>query len=461
VRFDAAHRFLFVPFAVALTTATLAAQPGPAEPPAEAPPAPADLLRASLDPPLAALVDEVLERNPELARVRATAAALAARAPQMRSWPDPMASVTAFLMTPETRVGPQQAQAAISQRFPWFGKLELRERRALLEAEAAREVVEAKRLALVTETRRLGWELAFLVEQERVLAEDRSTLSHYEELARARYSSGVGREQAVIKLQAEITRDDNRLLEIANRRAALAATLDALRDRPAGGVPPGWALAGNLPPLPRLDLDALRATALDRRPEVSRARTLAAASETVTELAKKEYRPDWTLGLGYTLVGGRRDAAGRAVPPPDNGDDILGVTLGVSLPVHRERLAAGIAEAEAGATAAREELRATVAGIEQSLGELAARLPLLDEQLALFTGLLSTQAEEALRSAEAAYSSGTADALDLLDAERVLLEVRVGAARLHADALVARARLEGALGAPLATLATLASGESR
>jgi len=458
VRFDAAPRFLFVPAALALTTAALAAQPGPAPSSVEDRPAPADLLRASLEPPLAAVVDEVLERNPELARLRATATALAARAPQMRSWPDPMASLTAFPMSPETRVGPQQAQAAISQRFPWFGKLELRERRALLEAEAALQAVEAKRLALVTETRRLAWELAFLDEQERVLAEDRATLAHYEELARARYASGVGREQAVIKLQAEITRDDNRLLEIASRRAALASALDALRDRPGGGTPAVPSLATAPPHLPQLDPDALRATALDCRPEVTRARSLAAASEMATELAKKEYRPDWTLGLGYTLVGARRDAVGRAMPPQGNGDDILGVTLGVGLPVHRERLAAGVAEAEAGATAAREELRATVAGIEQSLGELAARLPLLDEQLALFDGLLSTQAEEALRSAESAYSSGTADALDLLDAERVLLEVRIGAARLRADALVARARLEGALGAPLATLS---SGEAR
>ena len=199
-------------------------------------PAPADRLLAALPPPLAGLAAEVLDRNPDLARLRSTAAAAAARAPQMRSLPDPMASLTAFLLTPETRVGPQQAAATISQRFPWFGKLELRERQALFAAAAATADVEAKRLALVTETRRLYYELAFLGVQERVLRDDRATLGHYEELPRARYASGVGLEQAVIKLQAEITRDDNRLLELANRRAGLVASLDALRDR-AGGAP--------------------------------------------------------------------------------------------------------------------------------------------------------------------------------------------------------------------------------
>jgi len=426
--------------------------------PATVPPAAADTLLASLSPPFAALAGEVLDRNPDLARVRALAAAAEARAPQARSWPDPMASLTAFALTPETRVGPQLASASVAQRFPWFGKLELRERQALLAAEEARQAVEAKRLALITESRRLAYELAFLDEQARIVGEDRATLVHYEELARARYASGVGLEQAVIKLQAEITRDDNRLLEIANRRAMLRASLDALRDRPAGAPLPELALPAAIDRLTPLAEDRLRERALALRPEIGGAKSRIAAAEVAGELAKKEYRPDWTLGLGYTVVGERRDAPGRVMPPPDNGDDIVGVTLGVGLPVHRARLEAGIVEAAARTAAAEEELRSTVTGIEQSLAELASRLPLLDDQLDLFTGRLATQAAEALRSAESAYSAGSIGALDLLDAERVLLEVRIGTARLKTDSLIARARLEGAVGAPLSTAL---SGDAR
>jgi outer membrane protein TolC len=455
VTFDESSRLaVFVVLAgAALGLGPLFAQEAlPATSSPELPPPAADRLIASLEPAHAALVSEVLERNPDLARLRALASASAARAPQVRALPDPMASLTAFALTPETRVGPQEAAAALSQRLPWFGKLALKERQALLDAEAARAAVEAKRLALVTETRRLTYELGFLAAQEEILREDRDTLVHYEELARARYASGVGLEQAVIKLQAEITRDDNRLLDLANRRAALVSAFDALRDRPAGGVPSGIALPDAPSPIPTLDLAALRAAAVESRPEVARARAMIAAAGVGGELASKEFRPDLTVGLGYTLVGKRQDAPGRAMPPPGNGDDILGVTLGVNLPVWRERLEAGVVEATARETAAEEELRSTLAGIDQGLGELAARLPLLDEQLALFTGLLSTQAEEALRSAESAYAAGSTGSLDLLDAERVLLEVRVGTARMRADSLIARARLEGALGAPLASL---------
>jgi len=451
-RFKPAFRLAVIGSLLGLVS--LGAQEAPAADTGAEPSPVTNQLIASLAPPHAALVDEVLERNPDLARLRALASASAARAPQVRALPDPMVALTAFALTPETRVGPQEAAAAISQRFPWFGKLQLKERQALLDAEAARQAVEAKRLALITETRRLAYELGFLAAQETILSEDRETLVHYEELARARYASGVGLEQAVIKLQAEITRDDNRLLELANRRAALASALDALRDRPAGGAPPSVALPDGPSPLATLDLATLRSEAIERRPEVARARAMLAATGVGAELAQKEFRPDLTVGLGYTLVGKREDAPGRAMPPPGNGDDILGVTVGVNLPIWRQKLEAGVVEASARETAAQEDLRSTVTGIDQSLGELVARLPLLDEQLALFAGLLSTQAEEALRSAEAAYAAGSAGSLDLLDAERVLLEVRIGTARMRADSLIARARLEGALAAPLAGLST-------
>jgi len=451
-RFKPAFHLAVAGFLLGL--ASLGAQETPAASTSVEPSPATDRLIASLAPAHAALATEVLERNPDLARLRALASASAARAPQVRALPDPMVSLTAFALTPETRVGPQEAAAAISQRFPWFGKLELKEQQALLDAEAAKQAVEAKRLALITETRRLAYELGFLAAQETILREDRETLVHYEELARARYASGVGLEQAVIKLQAEITRDDNRLLDLANRRAALASALDALRDRPAGGVPPGLTLPEGPSPLATLDLAALRAVAVELRPEVARARAMIAAAGVGGQLARKEFRPDLTLGLGYTLVGKRADAPGRAMPPPGNGDDILGVTIGVNLPIWREKLEAGVVEASSRETAAQEELRSTVTGIDQSLGELVARLPLLDEQVGLFAGLLSTQAAEALRSAEAAYAAGSASALDLLDAERVLLEVRIGTARMRADSLIARARLEGALAAPLGTLST-------
>jgi outer membrane protein TolC len=417
---------------------------GAAEPPAS----PAQGLVASLPPPLADLAREVLDRNPDLARARREAVAAELRAPQVRALPDPMATLTSFLSSPETRVGPQQLAASISQRLPWFGKLALREQAVLYGAAAARAEAEARAVTLVTETRRLSYELAFLAAHEEAVREDRVTLEHYEELARARYASGVGLEQAVVKLQAEITKDDNRLLDIATRRSALVAGLNALRAAPQDAPLPPLALPEELS-LPELSYPALERTALAARPEMARARARIAEAGTMIELAKKEYFPDVTLSLTHILVGEREDAAGRAMPPEGNGDDVVGLMAGVNLPVWRKKLVAGVEEASERELAAQEGLRGVATDIAKALGDLVHRIPLTAEQYALFDEVLAIQAEEALRSAESAYSAGALGALDLLDAERILLEVRIATARTLADLAIAVARLEGAVAAPL------------
>jgi len=409
---------------------------------------PADSIVSSLgNVKLRLLVRDVLDRNPGLAGLEAKARAVAQKAPQVKALPDPILSTTLFVQTPETRTGPQYAAIRLSQRFPWFGKLPAREQAALAQAVAARARAEAKRLELVTETRRLAYELAYLAADQRQVRNDRTTLVHYEDLARARYASGVGIAQGVVKIQAEITRDDSRLLAIAIRRASLTARINALRDRPKGTPVPGFTVP---PAQARIEaIEKLRSTALARRPELAEADALIAAAEHLTEVAKIGYRPDVTLGLSYAVVGNRDDRAGKLAPPPDNGKDVVGLFGAINLPVHREKLAAGVEEAIQKRLAAEQKKRAVIAGIEGDLADLTDRLDLIRQRIELFEKTLIPQAKESLRSAEEAYAAGTLNALDLLDAERVLLQVRIATDRARTDYAVAEARLEGTIGAPL------------
>ncbi len=431
----------------------LAAVAAAAEPPRRQAdrPAPADALVASLEPEaLRLLAAEVLERNPGLAALRAEAARAAQVAPQVKALPDPVAGLTAYLLTPETRVGPQYATATLSQRFPWFGKLPTRERAALAAAAAAAARVEARRLELVTQVRTLAMELAFLDAWEREVRADRSILGHYEELARARYAAGVGLSQAVVKIQAEITRDDTRLVEIATRRATLVARINGLRDRPEHTPVPSFELPA--PGVPPPVVAALRRAALERRPELAAEDAEIARAEALIELARLEYKPDVTAGLRYTLVGSRDDRAARISRPEEDGKDVLGLFASINLPIRKEKLAAGVEEAVQRRLTAEARRRDVVAGIEADLGDLVQRIRLETERLRLFRDVLIRQAEESLRSAEAAYAAGRLAALDLLDAERVLLDVRTAAARSQADLAVAIARLEGVVGSPLEAL---------
>jgi cobalt-zinc-cadmium efflux system outer membrane protein len=185
------------------------------------------------------------------------------------------------------------------------------------------------------------------------------------------------------------------------------------------------------------------------RPELDAAEASVARADTLVELARSEYKPDITVGATYGLLTGRTDLGAGLMPPADNGKDVFGISLSLNLPIKRGKLDAGLEEATGHRLAAVERKRDVTTLIDRALGELFERLRLTGEQVRLFERVLIIQAEQSLQSAESGYAAGTLNSLDLLDAERVLLEVRTGTERARADHAVALARLEGAIGGPL------------
>jgi outer membrane protein TolC len=402
-----------------------------------------------------ALLEEVIAANPDLAAARRRAAAAAARPAQASALPDPTAGATAFVLPPETRAGAQRLAANVSQGLPWPGTLRLRGKAAEAGALAAAERAEALALARVTTARRLLARLAYVDAALVVVDEDVDTLDEFEQLARTRYETGGGPSQSVVKLQAEITRAGTRRLELRARRAALVAELNALRDRRADAPVPAVRLAP--PPALALERPALRARALELRPELAAAAASVKQAATEIDLAELAFKPGFNVGLTYALVERRDDLPAGAPPVPDAGDDVIGVTAMVTLPIWRDKLRAGVREAVAERQVAEQQARALRSEIQAQLDDLLDRIPLIAEQWELFDTVLLPQARESLRSAKFGYETGRQDVLDLLDAERVLLETRLGAQRALADLRVALVDLEGTVGAPLASAAATAA----
>jgi cobalt-zinc-cadmium efflux system outer membrane protein len=224
------------------------------------------------------------------------------------------------------------------------------------------------------------------------------------------------------------------------------AELNALRDRPQESPVPEIALPGRTRTAPPVPL--VRARALEARPELDAAGAELARADTLVEIARREYKPDVTLGATYGLVTARSDLA-PGITVPNDGKDVFGLSVSVNLPIKRGRLDAGLEEATEQRLAAVEHRRDVSASVDRAVGELVERLRLSGEQVGLFERVLLIQAEQSLRSAESGYAAGNLNSLDLLDAERVLLEVRTGIERARADHAIALARLEGAIGAPL------------
>ena len=109
----------------------------------------------------------------------------------------------------------------------------MREQVAAKEAARYRQQYEAAKDQAVRQVKAAYYSVAFIDLALDINDEERLLLDHYEKLAEARYRQGAGLQQAVVKLQAEITRVQSRLEELKSCRVDAEASLISLMNRPA------------------------------------------------------------------------------------------------------------------------------------------------------------------------------------------------------------------------------------
>lgn len=396
------------------------------------------------EPALRSCVESAIERHPALLASRARYQAARERIPQVTALPEPTLNLSQALRSVETRVGSQTGGITVTQSLPWFGARDLRGRVALSEADAQVRLSQAEEREVIARIKRTFYDIAYLDAALRLAAEEHSLLGHYETLARARYATGQGLQQAVIRLQAELTRVSDRGQRFARQRGTLAVSLNTLCGRPPETAVPE--IPATEVPEVTLHRERLLGLGERHRQELLAAAALIAASEEAVALAGLNFKPRFTASVALMNVAGRDPGDAFGPLPADEGKNSLSVSLGVSLPVWKDSYRAGVEEAGHRLTVNRRRLEEARDVMEDAVEQALVRIETIKDQVALLDTVLIPQSEEALHATETAYETGQVGVLDLLDSERVQLDVRRMRARYVADFLIALADLERGIG---------------
>jgi len=290
------------------------------------------------------------------------------------------------------------------------------------------------------------YRLHFLEETLRVQRETLRLLGDLEQLAQQQNAAGRVTLQDV--LRAQIARDqvENQITNLEDSRSALIAELKA-----ALGLGPGDAD----PPLPSTfepsvgdpRPDELWVTALTRNPSLRGMEEDVRRAEASLGLARKSGVPDFSVGIEVDI---------KANPT------LFRPSAGMTLPIWRDKIAAVIAGAQASKRAA--EARLTAEQV-QIAAELASMLFMFREAVrndTLLADKLVPKAKQSLDAARAGYVNGRAGFLDVIDAQRTLLEFELMGIEARTQRELALASLSLAIaGVPPAGAPVLEGGPSR
>lgn len=342
--------------------------------------------------------------------------------------PDPMVSPAIdhlpFLM------GGADVSITFEQQIPLSGIRA--HRRAAALADLDRLTAEANRTALDVGRDAAN---AYLMLQERrrsaaLLVEQMAFARDVVHAANARYASGTAPQSDVLRAEVEVARlqATARALvgEIGGAEAMVAASLGLDVSTPVPALAP-LAVAHDTAP----EWGVVK-TALSSRPELAAGRAEIARAEADVQVMRNMFRPMATIRTGpsYTMAEGRGWMA----------------MVGLSLPIWRGKLRAGVAEAEAMRAMAEADLRAMTRMIE---GEAAVALRQLEaareRQVALNSDVLP-RARMAIEPAVASYASGQLPLVSVIEAIQALWVVQSDLISAETQFGLAWARLGRALG---------------
>lgn len=376
---------------------------------------------------LADVIGVARERRDEIQAARARTRAGEARPIIASALEDPMISPSLDHLP--FMLGGADVSVTIEQRIPLSGIRRHRRAAALVDLERLR--ADASRTSLDVGVQAAN---AFLMLQERrrtaaLVSEQIAFARDVVASANARYASGTAPQSDVLRAEVEVARLEAQaealVSEVRGAEAMLNASLAVDTDAP---VPPLTPVALGQPP-PRWS--AIK-DMLTSRPELAAGRADVARAEAEIQVMRDMFRPMATIRTGpsYTMAEGRGWMA----------------MVGISLPIWRGKLHAGVAEAQAMRAMFAADLQAMARMIE---GDAAVALNGLqaarDRQTALTSDVLP-RARMAIEPAVAGYAAGQLPLVSVIEAVQALWLVQSDLIAADIELGLAWARLGRAIG---------------
>jgi len=398
------------------------------------------------------LIAHAYQKNPSVQAAKAGWQALAEQYRETTGYPDPQLMLTYFPQPIETRLGPQEWNASISQVIPFPGKLSKAGQIVQADAHMARLNLDKTVRDITVSLLESLHELTYIREAGRIAAQNADLLDHLRKIAEAAHAQNRGSLTDVIKAQsqsAQLRYDMLLLQELEGTEITrINSLLNRSPDAPLGQLekplfrPMAYTLA-EIYPLAEASQEEIQMAGLQKEKAVAKA-----------DLARYQNFPDFKIGLFYAAIG-HPDVA---MPPDDAGQDAIGVQFGMNLPLWFGKNKGRTARAKAELEKANAAKTARINTTRTQIHNLFFRVQNAQRLISLYRDEMLPQASNAMQIAETWFREGEGSFSDFTEAQAALYNFQLSLARASADYGKFLARLERLAGRNLTERADIPNG---
>lgn len=385
---------------------------------------------------LHALIDEALENNPEIRATRHQVDAAHAKVGQAGTLDDPELTYMREEM-PGFRWNQSEMQKIeLMQMFRFPSKLSKETEIAEINAEHSHHNHHEKELEVIAKLKSTYYDLWFVQKSIDLNNENARLLQQFAMIAKTKFGVGDASLQEVLKANVELAKLENQGMVLRQQEQSSKSMLMAILNR----QPDDTLGAAELPDTVVFEatLDSVWQNALRSRPMLLHDSLAVEEGRAMLSLAKREYLPDFKLGIQY-VTAPMREFRGWSIS--------AGITLPFA-PWTLGKASARVEEATATISTSSATLNASRNMVMSNIKDLYFKAQSAKRQLDSYRMVILPQAKQSLKASMTAYQNGRTDFLMLIDAYRTLVELSMESFMVRMQFEQAVAELERQVGIP-------------
>ena len=330
-----------------------------------------------------------------------------------------------------------QLKVGIRQDFPRGDVLSIKQQKSQHLSRAALSMADDAALKILRDVRETYLNLFYEVSAYQIIRETRHLFSELVKITESNYAAGRVNQQDVVLAGLELSRLDDRSTKIQAREESYRAVLAQW----IGDV--AWNdINSTFPQLPALPEEVDLNQVIPQHPLIRAESAKVNASKQMTEMARQEYKPGWSLLVDYGFRSGNN-------PDGTERSDFATAIVSLDVPLftgnRQDRKVSANEKKISAARYAKDDQLRKLKQLYEKNHHLWQRL---QERELLYKNSLLTAARNNTKASLKAYQSGVTEFNTLMRAEITELDVRLEDLRIRVDRAVTQANILYVIGDP-------------
>ncbi|MDM8539073.1 TolC family protein [Desulfobacterales bacterium HSG17] len=341
------------------------------------------------------------------------------------SYPDPQFMVTYFPEPIETRLGPQDWNANISQMIPFPGKLSKAGEVIQADARMGKLNLDKTIRDVMVSISKSYHELLYIQQAKKIAAKNADLLEQLRTMGESAYAQDRAAFLDVVKSQSQAAqlRYDIILLDELEQteKTRINGLLNRDPDSPVGNFKPV-----NVEPV-LYKLDELYRMAEINQEEIRMADLAIKKAEAQSDLAVYQNLPNFKLGIFYAGIGESE------MDIPDSGKDAVGVQFGMNIPIWFGKNTSKLNAAKAMIRKSKAARTVRVNNTRTQIHTLFFKLQNAMRLMTLYKDEMLPQAINAMKTSETWFREGQGSFSDFVETQGAAYNFQLSLARARAD----------------------------